>query len=178
MPNWAFVAIGLAIGITLTTLVQVFIERGTSPDSGLNTLIRRATKAGAPEREPASAPTTKTAKPKFDFYTILPEIETVMPESEPARATRPAKVTSQKKNVSYVLQAGSFAKFEDADRLKARLALNGLVASIQRVTIQGKGEYHRVRLGPYDNLKELDVTNRRLNELGIRALRLKVSRGR
>ncbi len=36
---------------------------------------------------------------------------------------------------AYILQMGSFRKFADADRMKARLALIGIEAEIQRVSI-------------------------------------------
>jgi cell division septation protein DedD len=176
LPPWAFLVLGLTIGIVLTALVTVFAYRGTSPGSGLGALISRAHKP--PDRSnkktPSAASPAKVRMPKFDFYTILPEIETVLPEAEPLPQRKPAKAPDT--NVRYVLQAASFARFEDADRLKARLALNGLVTHIQKVTIEGKGEFYRVRLGPYDNLAELNTANARLRELGIEALRLKVKR--
>jgi cell division protein FtsN len=113
--------------------------------------------------------------PKYDFYTILPEIETVLPDKETSAARKPGGAATPA-NVSYVLQAASFARFEDADHLKAKLTLNGLVAHIQKIVIEGKGEYHRVRLGPYSNLDELDAADQRLRALGIRGLRLKLKR--
>lgn len=178
LPNWALMVLGLAIGIVLTVLVELLIQRASSPGSGLRTLLTRAEKPTsiAADKSTARQAPSKTPKPKFDFYTILPEIETVLPNQRPITTTKSAKLAKPEKNVSYILQAASFAKYEDADRLKARLALSGLVTYIQKVTIEGKGEYHRVRLGPYDNLEELDAANRRLRELGIQALRLKVRR--
>ena len=61
-----------------------------------------------------------------------------------------------------------------ADQLKAKLALQGMQAQIQKVVIEGKGEYHRVRLGPYRRLEDLDAVNQRLRKQGIKALRLKL----
>lgn len=157
-------------------LVQLVIQRASTPGSGLRALFggsapeqARAKKAPA-TKAPADAP-----KPKYDFYTILPEIETVLPEGEPLSASKPAGV-ARREGVSYVLQAGSFARFDDADRLRAQLTLNGFTAHIQKVTIEGKGEYHRVRLGPYGEIADLDEADRRLRVLGIRGLRLKVKR--
>ena len=176
LPNWGLLALGLAIGVVLTILIQIFVDRVATPGSGLGTLVSRMDK---PEQTPApkeSSSKTKgeSRKPKFDFYTILPEVETVLPQSQSAKEKRDAKTVVPEKNVSYVLQAASFAKFEDADRLKAELTLNGLSTHIQKVTIEGRGEYHRVRLGPFRNLDELDATHQRLRKLGIQALRLKV----
>jgi cell division protein FtsN len=61
--------------------------------------------------------------------------------------------------------------------MKARLALAGLVAHIQKIIIEGKGEYHRVRLGPYGNIDQLDATAAQLQKMGIKAIRLKVRKG-
>lgn len=175
--NWAQLALGLAVGIALTMLVQLVVQRAGTPGSGLRTLFggnntgkqAPATKAPA-TKVPANAP-----KPRYDFYTILPEIETVLPEREPVARSKPGG-SARTEGVSYVLQAGSFARFDDADRLRAQLTLNGLTAHIQKVTIEGKGEYHRVRLGPYGDIADLNDADRRLRGLGIQGLRLKVKR--
>lgn len=174
-PTWSLLALGLAVGIALTVLLQLLAHRTNAPGSGLNTLFSSAEKPRrATDKTPAAeAPAARI--PKYDFYTILPEIETVLPEKESAATSRPAGAAPPA-DVSYVLQAASFARFEDADRLKAKLTLNGLVAHIQKVVIEGKGEYHRVRLGPYNNLNELDAADQRLRKLGIRGLRLKLKR--
>lgn len=172
--------LGLGIGIALTILVELFVHRVSSPGSGLRTLFNRTEKSitTATEKRASSTTPDEIPKPKFDFYTILPEIETVLPDNGSPTQRKATSAATPERNVRYVLQAASFANFEDADRLKAKLALNGLVTHIQKVAIEGKGEYHRVRLGPYDNLEELNAANRRLHELGIQALRLKVKRER
>jgi len=90
-----------------------------------------------------------------------------------ARA-KPVK-TKPEEGVSYILQAASFAGFEEADHLKAKLALAGLVAQIQKVSIEGRGDYYRVRLGPFDKLENLDATEQQLKQFGIaKPLALKV----
>ena len=55
--------------------------------------------------------------------------------------------------------------------------MKGMPSQIQRVTIQGRGNFYRVRLGPFSDSKQLAEMDRRLNRAGIRALRLKVSQG-
>ncbi len=176
LPNWGLLALGLAIGAVFTVLIQIFVDRIATPGSGLGTLVSRMDKPEQPPAPQKSSSQTKSepAKPKFDFYTILPEVEIILPQAQSTKEKKDAKPTVPEKNVSYVLQAASFAKFEDADRLKAELTLNGLSTHIQKVTIEGRGEYHRVRLGPFRNLDELDAAHQRLRKLGIQALRLKV----
>ena len=73
----------------------------------------------------------------------------------------------------YVLQAGSFTEYEDADRRRATLALQGIESKIQRVTIDDN-TYHRVRIGPIDDLTELNVLRSRLREAQIDVLRIRL----
>lgn len=162
----------MGIGVAGVMLWQMYSHRGDGR-SGLSNLFSSFSKpASIPvkkEPEPAKPP-----KPKFDFYTILPETETVLPER---RAKTKAAKAKPEEGVSYILQAGSFAGFEEADQLKAKLALSGLVAHIQKITVEGKGEYHRVRLGPYEKIEQLDAIAAQLQKLGIKAIRLKVKKG-
>ncbi len=172
-PGWLLLVAGIGIGVAGVMLWQMYSHRGDGR-SGLGNLFssfhRTADKTVAKkEPEPAKPP-----KPKFDFYTILPETETVLPD----RPTRSKPVKSRPEaGVSYILQAGSFADFDEADQLKAKLALAGLVAQIQKVTIEGKGEYQRVRLGPYQSLDQFDAAAQQLQKMGIKAIRLKVKKG-
>jgi cell division protein FtsN len=63
-----------------------------------------------------------------------------------------------------VLQVGSFRDLSEADRQKATLALIGLEADIQTVSIDGEETWHRVRLGPYQSLDALNEARGRLYE--------------
>lgn len=171
-PGWLFLLVGIGIGVVGVMLGQMLAHRADGR-SGLGNLFssinKPAEKPVKKEPEPA-----KPSKPKFDFYTILPETETVLPER---RGKTKAAKAKPEEGVSYILQAGSFAGFEEADQMKAKLALSGLVAHIQKITIEGKGEYHRVRLGPYENIDQLDATAAQLQKMGIKAIRLKVKKG-
>jgi cell division protein FtsN len=111
-------------------------------------------------------------KPKLDFYTVLPEIERVMPESdfiaEPEQ--QPLRTASV-----YMLQAASYRSHAEADKLKAKLALANFEASIQQVTVQGRGVFYRVRLGPFADKRKLKTARQSLAKLGIDALPLSLS---
>lgn len=165
---------GLALGAALMWGSQHYLYRDSKPFSGLTALFK-------PDRKPAPKPEDKQPqpeaerppKPKLDFYTILPG-ETVLPETRADRKT--AKAEPPEKGVSYVLQAAAYGNAEDADRLKAKLALNGLEARIEKIAVEGKGTYYRVRLGPYSRLEDLDAASGRLSQLGIKAIRLKVKK--
>jgi cell division protein FtsN len=168
--------LGAGIGVGGVYLWQL-VSKSLRHRGGLAALVDSATPRPA---EPAKGDTAKkeppkTNKPRYEFYTLL-QNETVLPDREPARGDKPAKPPKTEESVAYVLQAGSFASFEDADNLKARLALNGLIAHIQKVDVEGKS-YHRVRIGPYDKIEQLDAAADQLRQLNIRALRLKIRKG-
>ena len=175
VPGWLMLFIGLGLGAGLTWGVHSYLASSERPLSGLRNLF--ASKLEAPEKPApkAATPQPATPKPKFDFYTILPEIETVLP-SMPAKPAKPAAKPEQETGVKYLLQAGSFSNPADADQLRAKLALAGLEARIEKVAIEGRGEFHRVRLGPYASVHELDSADSRLGKLGIKAIRLKVKK--
>ena len=80
---------------------------------------------------------------------------------------QPASHAAASKETFYV-QAGSFPNVNDAEKLKAKLAFSGFEATIQTATIPGKGEWHRVRLGPYSS-SEAGKTIVALKQNGITA---------
>jgi cell division protein FtsN len=88
----------------------------------------------------------------------------VRADSEPQAVVKPGV---------YVLQAGSFTEYKDADRRRANLAMQGIESKIQRVTIDDK-TYHRVRIGPIDDLDELNVLRSRLRQAQIDVLRIRL----
>ncbi|SRR5581483_577794 len=170
LPGWVILLLGLALGVASVLITQLVIKRSGSND-GLAGLF--AAKAKRVEQQPAKRPEPAVARPKLDFYTVLPEVETVLPDRGRAK---PTKAERPEEGARYILQAGSFANFQEADQLKAKLALQGLQAQIQKITIEGRGEYYRVRLGPYERLEALDATSLELNKLGLKPIRLKLKK--
>ena len=61
----------------------------------------------------------------------------------------------------YVLQAGSYRKQEEADRIQAQLKKQGIDATVQRVAVDDD-VWHRVRIGPITDLAELNRLRARL----------------
>lgn len=118
----------------------------------------------------------KKAEPKFNFYTILPEMEVFIPEFE-LEFTDSDQPTDDDAiediGKSYILQAGSFKNIADADRLKASLALLGLEATLQSVTVN-KQKWHRVRTGPYNTTKDLYHNLNLLKQNDINAMPLEI----
>ena len=95
-------------------------------------------------------------KPRYDFFTVLPEMEVVVPEQELSRKADKAdpahQYDSRKPRINYILQAGSFRNATDAEQMKARLALLGSMATVQKVTVNGQ-TWHRVRIGPFQGAR-------------------------
>jgi len=164
--------VGLALGAALMWGMQHYYYRDSKPFAGFANLFssnRKPVDSGEKKPEAERLP-----KPKLDFYTILPG-ETVLPDTRADKKI--AKLESAEKGVSYILQAAAFAAPEDADRLKAKLVLNGLEPHIEKIIVGDKGTHYRVRLGPYSSVEALDNANGKLVQLGIKALRIKVKKG-
>ncbi len=98
------------------------------------------------------------------------------PAVTPEKPTAPVREAKPEPVSTYMLQAGSFSRPSAADKQKARIALLGLSAGIQKVTIQGRGDFYRVRLGPFPSYSRMEAADKRLKGEGISAIRLKVSR--
>jgi len=75
---------------------------------------------------------------------------------------------------TFFLQAGAFQGAPDADNLKARLALLGIEATIQTTTLPDRGVWHRVRVGPYTSVEELNRTRDTLRQNGVETALIKV----
>ena len=172
IPGWIWMLAGLAIGLFIALLV--YIKDNSSGKLAITETVakvfQKQTETRGVKKEHVKKPPepATSSKPKFDFYTILPELEVAIPEQELINTnnTSTTNTTSQQ----YMLQAGSFKKFEEADKLKARLALEGIVANIQKVKINDSDTWHRVRIGPLNNISLLNKTRRRLRSLGIASI--------
>ena len=173
-PAWVWMLFGLSIGLAVA--FAVYVNDRTIPEPV------PATRAAAPAAEPpprasesaaASAePVATPPEPRFDFYKMLPNYEVVIVEQEPdvAEDNTPQAIVEPGE---YVLQAGSFSSFDDADRRRAELALHGIESSIQRVSIDNR-RYHRVWIGPTKDLDQLNTLRTRLRQANIDVLRIRL----
>lgn len=118
-----------------------------------------------PKAEMKAIPEPETAAPQFDFYTILPEKEVVVPDYEINTRTREERV-GQAKKANYIMQAGSFKEFKDADGLRAKLALMGIESRVEKAKV-GNVTWHRVKMGPYDRMASVSSIRARLRQNGI-----------
>jgi cell division protein FtsN len=115
--------------------------------------------------------TEETKTPRYDFFTVLPEMEVIVPEEELNVRSQPENTTETESNGAsqYSLQVGSFKSSGDADEMKARLALIGIVAQVQSVTVNS-ATWHRVRVGPVSGARAAEELRRQLSENGIDSL--------
>lgn len=168
--------------------------------SGLGSLLNDSRQVATPGAELSQPAAVDGQLPgfKFDFPELLLEEEYVLPppnreqptaNKEPAQVatavppesdtsstssttstTTPIQQPASGKGTAFVIQVGSFRKFEDADRVKATLAINGYEAFIQKVSIEGRGDFFRVRLGPFDQYETAQQTTGSLTALKYQPL--------
>lgn len=150
------------MGLTVALLVYLNQPRLTPVEPRTAVRTNPASDTNADPQRAASP----SADRHFDFYTLLPELEVVVPEDrsrsevkeDSANERAPTQAAAQG---PYVLQAGSFQRVAEADALKANLALLGVEANIQTVTVD-RNTWHRVRVGPYNDLTALNRVRNRL----------------
>jgi cell division protein FtsN len=87
-----------------------------------------------------------------------------------ARSTKPAADA-----FTYFVQAGAFARPEDAEQQRAKLAMQGLAARVTEREQSGRTVY-RVRLGPYEQKDDAEATQQRLQGSGVEAALVRVER--
>jgi cell division protein FtsN len=170
--RWPWLFGGLAAGFLAGYAVYFYTtQTGTKPAPE----IAQKPAASAPKPAPAAKPAEeKDAKEKarFDFYTLLPEMEVKITNDALNTARSGARKTEP--DGPYILQVGSFRSYGEADNLKARLALIGVEASIQTVIISDDDTWYRVRVGPYKNLKDLQQARTSLQRNNIEFMLLRL----
>jgi cell division protein FtsN len=204
LSPWVGVISGLLIGLFVAFLVFLKMQAPPEPPAFFQESLLppveethpdAAVENAAAGEEEAPQGQPLPPKPRFDFYTLLPEMEVVVPEEEiapppapavqrpavqstpvtqpasPAAKSSPAKASPVE---TYLLQVGSFRNGDQAERFKAELALLGLETSIQKVTIDNKSTYHRVRVGPFHDTGSLNNARSRLSKKGIESRVIKI----
>lgn len=115
-----------------------------------------------PKKQPEPA---KPEEPRYDFYTILPQAETVVPDYEIKSRVR-EELVGKTKASRYMMQAGSFRQAADAERHKSRLATLGIEAKVETAKV-GNVTWHRIKIGPYDNPSSVSTIKELLQKNGI-----------
>ena len=175
------VLIGYALGLLSAIGTWMYINQAPSPFISQDkvaesaaaksavTQTERPAQSSGMEAKPANAP---DAKPRFEFYKILPDAEEPVPEHQIKQAAQ--RTSSQDK---YFLQAGSFQNADDADNLKAKLAMLGVEASVQAANLPEKGTWHRVRVGPFSSVADSNRVRASLQQSGVQSSLVKIHEG-
>jgi cell division protein FtsN len=158
---------GALIGAILTS--TVFLYMGEAHRAPAEEVRPQPHHAAAADAEPIGA---HSSDERYDFYEMLPHFEVVVPEKErdvrhdlpTARIERPGV---------YVLQAGSYRNLSDAERVQAQLAKQGVEAKVQRVAVDND-VWHRVRVGPINDMNELNRVRKQLQAAEVDALVIRI----
>ncbi|QGM21033.1 hypothetical protein GJ672_01235 [Spiribacter sp. 2438] len=181
---------GLAMGLFVALLVHLEHTRPAEEP---------AREAG--ESAPGEVTAGSDDGPRFEFYRLLSEQEvditadrqpdstasSALPSAEeqdrsppaadagadPAESTARASSDAAPEGRRYLLQAGSFRAHSDAEALRASLALLGIEARVQQVELPGGETWHRVRIGPFDNLEAVNSVRERMASREIDSILLR-----
>ena len=170
-PMITGMVIGVLIGLAIALAVALYINSAPSPFKPAQPPATAGAPAAKPSvKQPATpgqADKPDDKKNRFTYYDILPGTEKPVTEQE-------IKQTPQGSKDQYFLQAGSFQNEADANNLKAKLALMGIEATIQSANVPDKGVWHRVRVGPFSDIEEMNKSRTTLAQSGIQPSLIKV----
>jgi cell division protein FtsN len=192
------IVIGLLLGLLLAVGVAFYLNKGPKPFAdktgrGDKSVPAKGVNDNSDPNKPLfgkdartgdakAAVPAKEGEKRFSFYEILPGKEELV---DPKKAVEAAKAEARSESKAddakpaaretYFLQAGAFGSPGDADNQKAKLALMGFEAKVETVDVEGKGTMHRVRLGPYAKLDDINRVRATLTQSGVDAslIRLK-----
>jgi cell division protein FtsN len=169
LPGWVWMVAGLSIGLAIAAFVYISRPLKREPDADNHTaaVMDKPAKSDG-KKEPLKLPPKE--KPRFTFYELLPNQEVVVPKEVQAG---PKSQGSETDGV-YIIQVASYRTQKDADTQKAKLALLGIEARVEKVTIDNKDTFYRVRVGPDNNLAHVHTVMALLDESGIQGMLVKI----
>lgn len=157
-------------------------NRNWDPNSALAGKNPAPIPASATAAPPGVLPPTATATPGVDPASAARPTRPVASASAPtvAAASAPATRASQAAVAggdpfTYYVQAGAFARTEDAEQQRARLAMIGVQSRLTERE-QGGRTVYRVRVGPFDKKEEADAAKEKLGDAGVDSALVRVQR--
>lgn len=174
--------IGLLLGLAIAVVVALFVTQGQLPF--VNKIVRPGDRPGEtkaatdlpdPNRplqakdRPAPAPVEPVDAPaRAAGEGKAAEGKAVEPRPDEARPPADASGTDAPRDErsTFLLQAGSFRTLDDAEGMRARLALLGYEARVISADVNGQTMY-RVRLGPFAKVDDVNQAKSRLADNGI-----------
>lgn len=183
-----FLLSGVIMGVLGTALFQGMRSSSTGDvGSGIREMVEQSRRSDAERQAQQERPEpvlvsrdAPRKKVDYEFYTVLPELEEVIPKDAPEPPPVKPQVNPQAGQANakpasrseYILQVASYARPADADKLKAQLTLHGWDTSIQTVSIDNK-TYYRVRVGPFADYGNMTAADYELAKMGHQTLRLR-----
>jgi cell division protein FtsN len=173
LSGWFGALAGLGVGLAVAAGIYIKDHR---PDAPLQ--VAKIDKKKPRVSEPPDADggqdagTADDSSRSYDFYQSLPKFEVVVPEKE--KDVRPdLRAVPETRRGTYVLQAGSYKNFTDADRVRAKLALQGIESKVQKVSVDND-TWLRIRIGPISNLDQLNRMRTILRKADVDVLVIRV----
>lgn len=177
--RWLLVAVLVVAFVVFLNMVRNMVSEliAGKPDSETVQSVQKITQevqvqakpevaTAEPEKKAESEPEpVQPEEPRYDFYTILPQAETVVPDYEIKSRVR-EELVGKTKATKYVMQAGSFREADEAERHKAKLALLGIESWVEKAKV-GNVIWHRIKIGPYDNPSSVSTIKELLQKNGI-----------
>ena len=170
--GWTGVLCGLAVGLGVAGIVYIKDHRPDAQIARVGKADKKKSRGNEPPDTEARDSSTEDPAKSYAFYDMLPKFEVVVPEKE--KDVRPdIKSVPETRRGTYVLQAGSYKNFADADRVRAQLALQGVESRAQKVSVDND-TWHRIRIGPISKLDELNRLRQILRKADVDVLVIRV----
>jgi cell division protein FtsN len=170
--GWTGVLCGLAVGLGVAAVVYIKDHRPDAQIARIGKADKKKSHAAEPPDAEAGDSGTEDSAKSYAFYDMLPKFEVVVPEKD--KDVRPdVKSVPETRRGTYVLQAGSYKNFADADRVRAQLALQGVESKVQKVSVDND-TWHRIRIGPISKLDELNRLRQILRRADVDVLVIRV----
>ena len=207
IPGWLWLAVGLTVGAFIVFLMK--LDPSTDEVKRSKPEQQKAERAAEANKTPPSP--QQPVKPKYDFYTLLPESEVIVPPDAvpektppvpaqpqqpvtPAEAAKidtaraqaallgqtpppPPPVVKPAATTQFFLQAGSFRKQADADKVRAQIILLGQAVQVESGMVRDE-TWYRVLVGPFSNREQLTVAQKQLAGSGFNNLLLQQRQNR
>lgn len=201
IPWWLWIVVGTALGIfvsfllrlaqapaTTAVAIQKVAEAKLAEEKAAGKSAKQVAEQKADKSAPANADAdakpdeTKTVT-KFDFYTLLPEREVIVPNDRDAikPSDKPKTAAEQQQNAAaeteqLFLQAGSFRAAAEAERRRGQIKALGLDAKVEQV-IANADTWYRVQTGPFTSREQMSKARDQLKAAGIESLLLRQKQG-
>ena len=128
---------------------------------------------------PPPKPKAAVAAASSDAARPTPIAAQPSPAAKPATPsaivpTSPVPVRASAGGERYLIQVAAYRARADAEQQRAALALVGLAARVEQVTIDNTQTWFRVRLGPYSDVTATQAAQRSLQAQGMKGVVMKV----